>query len=317
MNSLANKILKGLRKIYPSKTLLRPECEHNPDLVSKFLLEVLTKEEPCMIARFGATELSVLMNYFGVLKGKQIFEFIKGKSFEWWWNENTIRPLEHISGFFPLHDKYLRYFGELFLNDIKELDILGSWLLNENYLEQELKGIKRVSRGMMDPFWTNMPWTKVLEGKKVLVIHPFDRTINSQYKKRDKLFNNPMVLPKFELITYKPVVSHGANSTQFGNWFEALEFMKTEIDKIDYDIALIGAGAYGFHLAAHIKRQGKKSVHIGGSLQLFFGIWGKRWDNEVVSKRVNYQALVNEYWVRPADDEKPKDANKVEGAAYW
>lgn len=48
--------------------------------------------------------------------------------------------------------------------------------------------------------------------------------------------------------------------------------MKDEIDKRDYDIALIGCGAYGFPLAAHIKRSGKKAVHLGGALQLLFGI---------------------------------------------
>lgn len=48
--------------------------------------------------------------------------------------------------------------------------------------------------------------------------------------------------------------------------------MKDEIDKQDYDIALIGCGAYGFPLAAHIKRSGKKAIHLGGALQLLFGI---------------------------------------------
>ena len=40
----------------------------------------------------------------------------------------------------------------------------------------------------------------------------------------------------------------------------------------NFDIALIGCGAYGFPLAAFVKGIGKKAVHIGGPLQLFFGI---------------------------------------------
>ena len=53
--------------------------------------------------------------------------------------------------------------------------------------------------------------------------------------------------------------------------------MKSEIDKCDYDVCLIGCGAYGFPLAAHVKHKGKQAIHLGGTLQLLFGIKGNRW----------------------------------------
>lgn len=90
------------------------------------------------------------------------------------------------------------------------------------------------------------------------------------------------------------------------------QYMKKEIDKVDYDICLIGCGAYGFPLAAHVKRTGKKAIHLGGGLQLLFGIRGKRWD-----MRDEYKSLMNEYWIRPSEDETPVVAKKVEGACYW
>ena len=40
------------------------------------------------------------------------------------------------------------------------------------------------------------------------------------------------------------------------------------MNKTDYDICLIDCGAYKFPLAAHAKRQGKKAIHLDGSLQL-------------------------------------------------
>jgi hypothetical protein len=49
---------------------------------------------------------------------------------------------------------------------------------------------------------------------------------------------------------------------------------------IDFDIAIIGCGAYSFPLAANVKRIGKNSVHLGGASQLLFGFsWKKmvRW----------------------------------------
>ena len=90
--------------------------------------------------------------------------------------------------------------------------------------------------------------------------------------------------------------------------------MKKEIDKIDYDICIVGAGAYGFPLAAHVKRSGKKAIHLAGVTQLLFGIKGSRWENFIVWPYMN---LFNEHWIRPLGIEKPKNANQVEGACYW
>ena len=84
--------------------------------------------------------------------------------------------------------------------------------------------------------------------------------------------------------------------------------MENEISRKDFDVALIGCGAYGFPLAAYVKRLGKQAIHVGGPLQLYFGIKGKRWDNS---------GLYNEYWISPSDNERPKNLNKVEGGCYW
>ena len=49
------------------------------------------------------------------------------------------------------------------------------------------------------------------------------------------------------------------------------------MDTTDYDVVLIGAGAFSLPLVAHAKRRGKVGIHMGGSLQILFGILGKRW----------------------------------------
>jgi hypothetical protein len=92
--------------------------------------------------------------------------------------------------------------------------------------------------------------------------------------------------------------------------------MKDEMDKISYDIALIGCGAYGFPLSAHAKRTGHKAVHLGGALQLLFGINGKRWD-KFYNTDYDYSTLPNDYWISPGDDFKPKTFEKVEDGCYW
>ena len=318
------KIFRKIYSIYLGNYKVKPDCIQDPEKVSKLLYDALVSEEHCMIARFGSTELMCLLNYIGVHnQKKQYFSYIKGESNPWWWEKSTMNQMQQWSGFFPPTQEKIDKFCELMLEDMKEVDILGSWLPNEKDFENEISKATKVHLIFLDPYWSKIPWTSALKGRKVLVIHPFDKTINSQYKKRKLLFKNNELLPEFKLITIKAVQSLGQGDPRFRDWFEALDYMKTEIDKIDYDICLIGAGAYGFPLAAHVKRRGKKALHLGGALQLLFGIIGSRWEdsNYGVKKwgipKGKYANLINEHWVRPDEDEKPKNAMAVEGECYW
>lgn len=320
MNRIILFILKALRKIYMRIAKINPslpQCENNPNIVSQLIYSKLISDKPCMIARFGSTELSALVNYLGVNSSTHSYlKYIQGKQPEWWWNKNIMNQMQQWSGFFPPTPENMQKFGELMIKDIPMVDILGSWIPQEKLFKEELKQVISVNLELLNPYWSNTPWTKALAGKKILVIHPFAETIKRQYARRKLLFKNPDILPPFELKTIKAVQSLGGTN-RFKNWFDALQWMKNEMDKTDYDICLIGCGAYGFPLAAHAKRQGKKAVHIGGSLQLLFGIRGARWENPHYNETYNYATLMNEYWVKPDENEKPKNAQQVEGACYW
>jgi len=322
MNTLSIYTLKALRKLYAKAfrvtPLASPECIQDADLAARLIYEKLTADEPCMIARFGSTELMTMVNYLGVKSGNNnILRYIQGKELDWWWNKSALLQMQNWSGFFPPTVEKIEQFCELMLQDMKEVDILGSWLVDERYFENNLTQATKIRLSLLDPYWSVLPWTRALKGKKILVVHPFQKTVEKQYKKRELLFNNPDILPSFELQTIKAVQSVGGASGEFQDWFAALDYMKAEIDKCDYDICLIGCGAYGFPLAAHVKRQGKKAVHLGGSLQLLFGIKGSRWENPTYNVHYKYFQLMNEYWVNPLPEEKPAMANKVENACYW
>ena len=262
------------------------------------IFKLLNSDKPVMICRFGQMELDAL---------KQLKEIDLGiKKF----NLSGFNGLKVNAGFFPLNKNLLKKFQKRMLCDIKQIDILGSWLFNEIYFKQELENSIKVELMDLEPYYCSRPWSRVFKGKKILVIHPFEKTIISQYKSQKKLFDNVNVLPKFELKTLKAVQSIGGESDKFKDWFEALKYMEKKIDSIDFDIALIGCGAYGLPLAAYIKRKGKKAVHLGGGLQLLFGIKGKRWENQ------NFKYF-NKYWVSPSEEEKPKCFKKVEDGCYW
>lgn len=327
MNELIVYPLKVLRKFYAKFLGSVPEipnCEKNPETASQIIYESLMDDKPCMIARFGANELSVLVNYNSInSKSRSILKYIKGEEFDWWWNDGVVECLNKNAGFFPPREDKIEQFCELMIQDIPQVDILGSWLVEENEVENLLKA-KKIHLRFLEPFWSTIPWTKALIDKKVLVIHPFASSIQSQYEKRDLLFTNNEILPSFKSLTViQAVQSLGKGDDRFTDWFEALQFMQAQMNQVDYDVCLVGAGAYGFHLAAHAKRMGKKGFHVGGALQLLFGIKGKRWEDVnygVIEWGIpsgSYATLMNENWVRPKANETPQNATDVEGACYW
>lgn len=309
-------IRSGMRRLRPADQT-KPDRELDPDKVSAILLDALESPKPSMIARFGSTELSCLANYLGVIRGRaSVADFLLGRGQQWWWNPSVLQQMERWSGFFPPTEDLALRFGERMLQDIPLIDVLGSWLPDERIFAKELAPARMVELELLNPYFSKVPWTRALEGKKVLVIHPFSSTIRSQYAKRSLIFPNGL-LPEFELSTIRAVQSLGGEPTGFDDWFQALDSMIAQMEKTDYDICLVGCGAYGLPLAAHAKRMGKKGFHLGGSLQLLFGIRGKRWENPDYNPDYNFAKLINEHWVKPGTAERPANADKVEGACYW
>ena len=91
--------------------------------------------------------------------------------------------------------------------------------------------------------------------------------------------------------------------------------MYKEAMKLDFDIAILGCGAYGLPLAAKIKQAGKQAIHLGGVTQILFGIKGKRWEEMEDYRYI--KNLMNDAWVYPNVQDTPKNAKIVEGGCYW
>lgn len=276
----------------------------SPKEANSYLYEQILSDSPFFIGRIGSMELECICSYLYFQNRKRT----KQQSYP----NNVIWGVYNCAGVFPKKDELYDEFCELYLKDLHEMDLIWSmWFSkfeNQLYAEQVSEKIITDYRKTCLPIDLYNPWTKALEGKKVLVIHPFEDSIKNNYKHRAKFFKNKEVLPNFDLITLKAVQSIAGTRTCYTTWFEALESMKKQIDEFEFDIALIGAGAYGLPLGAYIKRIGKKALHIGGVLQLYFGIRGKFYDQF---------HIYNEYWTKPFDSERPKEYLKVESGRYW
>lgn len=310
-----NKVIILYRKIFLRGKRYRPKRMSGRRVLSAFegnlyLKELIASGKPFCAARYGGSELSTYC------EGKEYLLGIRKTV-----RQSFAEVAQRQGGFFPVDSSYIPPFSELLDELSPEIDFLASYgSFMENYMVRNYCGRNMVisDNRALEPYYFSgdQVWSSALEGKKVLVIHPFAESIISQYENhRTELFENPHLLPKFEIIAIKAVQTiAGTVDPRFHNWFEALEYMAREAGKIDYDIALIGCGYYGLPLACMLKKAGKQAIHIGGATQILFGIKGRRW--ELNSKEIS--ALFNEHWVRPSAKETPenKAANEF-GGSYW
>ena len=264
------------------------------------IYDIIKNGNPVAIGKIGANELNyLLLSFVNNEKIKEIF------------TNNII----YGAGLYPreLIDNFM---NECYLECLTDVDVFAEWNENKEF-EKHLINLKapkslRVELRSLEPYYFHFKWTEFLENKKVLIISPFTDSISEQLKIKDKIWNNNL-LPNFEPKYLKfPLSYHLQGKDKQSNYpencIDLLNNFKNEMNNIDFDIALIGTGIYGLPLAVHAKRLGKIGYHLGGALQILFGIKGKRWDE---------YSFYNEYWIRPSNDEIPEHKDYCENGCYW
>lgn len=238
-----------------------------------------------------------------------------------------LRNGKNLAGIFPANQQSAVNFSDTYLESVRNLDLLGvrnndffqGYFHMERTVVQAGKPMALSSIEALSPFGMLDSWVQSLCGRSVLVVHPFASTIQKQYL-LNRLEIHPIRdwLPDFKLETYQPFQTAGKELHPKGqtSWASCLDFMLDEISRLNFDVAIIAAGAYGLPLASGIKKMGRSAIHVGGVLQLFFGVRGGRWDPES-SKYEHFSKYQSDAWVRPTSDETPVGSKSVEGGAYW
>tara|TARA_B110000093_G_C12964589_1_gene409008 strand:+ start:2737 stop:3591 length:855 start_codon:yes stop_codon:yes gene_type:complete len=283
----------------------------NLDDSNNEIIQMILSDIPFIISRFGwGPETHLCYNYY-------IRNTLN--------NVNNLNNTLRNCGIYSKNNDiqiFEKYFAEL-NNSIQNSNALVCFENTDidniqNYYCQKYN-IKKLNYNILDPlhFCNNeIPWTHYLNHKKVLIINPFIDSMKHQLNNNFQLFKDKkLFLDDQEFIFYKTFQTHGNNYIH-ENWLETFEIMCNDIDKLDFDIALIACGGYGLLLCNFIKKKMNKSaIYVGGKLQLYFGVMGNRWINRDNIKQHIKENNTN--FIQPSGDELLPNRKNVEGGCYW
>lgn len=170
---------------------------------------------------------------------------------------------------------------------------------------EEIEPIRAVARGIA-------PWTMSLKGKRVLVVHPFAKTIMFQFQRKDQITGVREALPDCEISVMRPPISLKTSSGNFEAWPNQFRQLVVATLEQDFDVAIIGAGGYGAPLAHAISASGKAAIHTAGATQLIFGIKGKRWDADPEMAQI-----ADTTWIRPLDEDISPEIKNLDGSGAY
>ena len=274
----------------------------SPEEANLLLYNRLRQGQPLMAGKLGSVESRLL--------GEHRY----GRGWPSRFSRRTRKQAHQNAGIFPVEDPALAgAAGELW-TALHRLELLGCWPVEyQARLLMELPQLPwRCEMPDLEPFGYALPWTAALEGKRVLVLHPFRRSLEQQWGRREQLFPGRPVLPAFEpWFVATPMTVRGA-AHGYGSWQGALDQLWQQVQRLDFEVALLGCGAYSLPLAARIRGLGRSAIHLGGSLQLLFGVFGRRWE-----RFDSQRALLNPAWIRPLAEDRPSSYQAVEDGCYW
>jgi hypothetical protein len=273
-----------------------------------YIKEIIQQNKPFFIGRIAGCELQVAQKCYNKNLSDLVYD---------------LKELENNAGIKIMNNESLNMYVEKLISAYDNCTIIAEWDQNgevfahtgkgQQIIQNRTPNTPKIDAIALEPYYFKDSWMRELKGKKILIVHPFIKTISKQIHNLATLFPNREWFEDCTFQVIAPPLTLAGNH-QNKDWQEHFNsFLEKLKDIADFDIALVAAGGYGMLIADYIyKEKGKSVIYIGGALQIFFGIIGKRWfENKDILK------LVNDDWIRPDKLDKPQNYTNVEKGCYW
>lgn len=266
------------------------------------VIQSVATATPLAVGRLGSVEASILMWDEGAANLRWPILSL--------FSDTSLGAMN--AGIRPRNKDSYRMFARLCREALDRLDLQGVWMTGyEAICLGDKAQHKFFNVEITGPDGSNPDhWLTALRQKRVLVVSPFKNTIEKQTPRLADIWPGASWMEgvEFTSLMFPYLIDESCLET----WWEVYDRIGSIIFQGDYDVALFGCGGLGLLFAKLAKDAGRVGIHIGGHLQLLFGIYGKRHLQQ--PWHLNH---INDTWVRPESGEVAQSAGRVEGGCYW
>lgn len=266
---------------------------------------LLAHKGSCLVGKIGTTELLALE--FSDRRIQPPFPK----------NSTWRRPAQRLfttAGVFPIDKREFESFLEHYRESLRHLDGVFVW-----QTEPLLTAFERSSIGAILPNSRHLNGLTLspcliphISHLRWLVVSPFVQTMKSQLPRLGRLHPSGRgdwreTARRCKFIACPQLAS--VTASPYPSWSIGLVDLREKIMRAgDFDVLIVGAGAWSLPLLLAAKERGKIGIHMGGATQNIFGIKGGRWDSHGIYTRD---------WVRPCRKETPARRFLMENGSYW
>lgn len=327
-NNTTDRVMEPYALSYPANVSKPPDnisfyepkynVFHCNDYLYHYLVEKCRLNIPFIIPRISGIETHSAV-HFATTNGYQ-FAKHNGQQFH-----SMLNTMKNNAGIHITSVASMIKYSQMYLHSFQNCEMYANWASYDNmgksvspcqeYIEK-MYNIKTSIYALVYDIYTfiqHRPWTLGLQGKRILFISPFEDSIREKIGIRKEIYGIDL-FPDCSILTLKPPMTQGhENSKQFDIEIQQFHQKLVQI-KDQYDIALVSAGGYGNIICDCIFQQGKSAIYVGGVLQMYWGIYGRRW---MVDRADILKLYMNQYWTVPKPHERPKGYMNIENSCYW
>jgi len=280
--------------------------------IADFFNETFNTSKPLFFGRIGGSDFELVCDYYNdptVIDDPA-------------WYKSAVRTVKELNGYFDFQNQKENFkkYLDVLIDCYMSCDSLTYCAKMDKHFRFYLKG-KSDMPPRFKPFVWKLgetipmmsyndfiqpvrPFLKSLDTwatkKTILIISPFSKSIEHQFQFKDKLFLD-YKYPDFTLKTYNTNITYNNQNDSkdnlnivTDNWHEECQRIANEISKIDFDIAFLSCGSYAMFLGQYIKNNLKKqALYFGGSLNLYFNIYGQRFTDLYDQIKLNPKYLID------------------------
>lgn len=232
------------------------------------------------------------------------------------------------SGVFPPDPEFLLAFTHFYVEQVRALDSIGLFLdrpgleaavLNFHGLTGPFVHFADQEPDRSVPDNPDACYLPALRDRRILIVCPFARflqtratadTFEAVWARTGKRWFYPAAVDALEF----PYGFHPETWRQYPTAIDLYETIVRDMERRDFDVALIGAAGLGIPLAAAARRLGKVGLSLGGHLQVLFGVAGRRWTEQ---RQDFVDAYINAAWTEVPARYRTAIDDACDRGAYW